>query len=95
MPSLPADTHEVAVAVREPKRPARAVVEIVGVELFEIRRREVVEHLQCFRREAQQRLPPQTLAADSTRHRRSARRANRAPTQDLRGSTRRSDARCS
>src|SRR5687768_15085700 len=52
---------QIAIAEREPECAARTVVEIVRVEDFEIRGREVIEYLQRLWRKAQERLSPETF----------------------------------
>ena len=89
MPSLPADTTSCAVPEREGERAARPVVEILGVELFEVRRREVVEHLERLRRQSQQRLPPQSLRRIPHAVGGLHEEVNRVPMPGRRGSTRR------
>ena len=52
--------HQLAAVDRERNRSARGVVEVLRVDLLEVRRREVVHHLECLRGQPQQRLPPLT-----------------------------------
>ena len=82
--------HQLPVREREGERAARREVEILRVDLVEVRRREVVEHLAAFSARGAAASAPTVPWRDPSRRRPSARRTNRRPKPFPRVSMRRS-----